>query len=175
MLAQLLVIAGVAGVAYWWGTRKEERSSAAPSGPIPPIPEPLPPRDEASSAPYEGEWAQVPFAFSVAPASAGPAIYQIPPPATPEDASVAPGCTLIVVGEGWWDRAGDVAAAHAGSGSSAIVQAVIAELLPECRTSQTLAASQLRAELWRRLRLPGQTLVLNRSGVRRHRSRRLRR
>ncbi len=154
MLLNILLLAGVAGAAYWYGSQR----TTAPGrrGPIvAPIPRPRPVPLEGAGD-YASMWAAVPFGVSIAPAGLSvDAAHQIPPPMGPRLASIAPDCSIVAVGEGWWDAAGDAAQAlmSAGVADRDIVELVLAQMLPAACSgaANTQAVLELRRELGRRL------------------------
>lgn len=166
-MAPILIAALVAG-AYFLGKRKEDKQPKA----LPPAPSPyndLPPPPPPGPAPgptpdvpedpslgqsnYRDLWELTTFEVEIYPA--GSRKTAIPPPTMPDSVSASPGCTILAIGELWWERAGEYARSFIDQGytSRNEVRAMILQYLaPECLDpSSGAGAAALNEELNERL------------------------
>lgn len=97
-------------------------------------------------------WDATLFDVEIYPAGADKT--QIPPPNRPDGATTNADCSVVALGELWWDRAGLYADAMIQQGSRdrlAIAERILSELLPECLETQTAGSDALLQELMDRI------------------------
>lgn len=139
------------GASFWAGRQSSKPAPVPADRPLPPLPPP--PGREALTGPpkdYSAAWAGVEYPVDIFPPEAEPRVEHLMPPPSPDGVSVAPGCHAIALGQGWWDRAGEIAAAakyQQKLSDPRVVDAVLRAAAPTCRRSSSLAISGLRMEL----------------------------
>lgn len=166
----LLLAAGAVALTTYVLTRGTESDKKALPPPKIPIPLPLPEGEEWNStvprhaAPVTENWEVSPsvtFAplwhavqFGVEVYPKGADKYRVPPPATSGSASVAHDCSVIVVGEVWWDRVGDYVKGLIDTGltdPATIMVEAMKHFLPVCLAKNTPAALAVKHEVTLRI------------------------
>ena len=165
----IFAILAIAG-AFVLGRKSVESDKAGPKGPRPsPIPLPLPSADDidvpdlpdmpdldlpaSSSGPSQRQimnaaaWNRLAFDAMLYPAGANKTL--VPPPVTAAGITATADCSVIAVGERWWDRAGQIVKNMAAQNQLSVRN--LERLLPaRCQGSRGAAAVALRAELLER-------------------------
>lgn len=174
----VLIIAAVASGAYLLARHREPRGAAGPPPPPPTAPTSAPKgrrlQPSALGLPAAGSdygvlWEMTRFGVEVYPSDANG--RHIRPPDQPDGISSDPNCTIVAVGDLWWDRVRGHAQAmrDRGTNPAQIRSAILGFLAPQCLDAPGAGAAMLAQEIDERLNLvlgppalPGQSsLVMN--------------